>query len=291
MFSDSPKAVIILIFLVLSLYLILRKFFNIRFIYNSYINYLWIFFLIFTLSEVVSFKAAIWVLAFLCFVALREYFTLVDIRLQDRWGVLGAYLSIPFMIMFIQIDTYGIFIISIPVYAFLVIPFLITLGGKEIKGTLFSIGVIDFGLFLLVYCIGHIGYLSLFSTWMAIMLVLNVAACDTIATLVMKKKISYWKQIIFQYTISAPITIIFTLLLSEWTGIPWYHCIILGLLIPLLVVIGRHTIRYIEKDIGIKSAHITPGKGQVLDNLRAFLYTAPVVFHYIRYFSGRTGVF
>ena len=68
------------------------------------------------------------------------------------------------MIRFIQIDWYGMFIISIPVYAFLVIPFLIALGGKQTEGTVFSIGAIDFGLFLLVYCIGHIGYLAFFST-------------------------------------------------------------------------------------------------------------------------------
>ncbi|MEE8377467.1 MAG: hypothetical protein V3R45_03780 [Candidatus Aminicenantaceae bacterium] len=245
----------------------------------------------FVVSETISFKISIWILALLCFVALREYFTLVDIRLQDRWGILGAYLSIPFMIIFIQLDAYGMFIISIPIYAFLVIPFLITLGGKEIEGTLFSIGVIDFGIFLLVYCIGHIGYLSLFSTWMAVMLILNVAVCDFISIL-MRKRIKpprHW--ILPQYFMSAPVIVIITLVLSEWTRIPQLHCIFLGIMIPALVAIGRHTIRYIEKDFGIRRDELVPGKGQVLDSLRSFLYTAPVVFHYIRYFSNKAGGF
>jgi phosphatidate cytidylyltransferase len=252
---------------------------------------LWTFSLIFAVSEVISFKLSIWILALLCFVALREYFTLVDIRLQDRWGILGAYLSIPFMIIFIQLDAYGIFIISIPIYAFLVIPFLITLGGKEIEGTLFSIGVIDFGIFLLVYCIGHIGYLSLFSTWMAVMLILNVAVCVFISIL-MRKRIKpprHW--VLPQYFMSAPVIVILTLVLSEWTRIPRLHCIFLGILIPALVAIGRHTIRYIEKDFGIRRDELVPGKGQVLDSLRSFLYTAPIVFHYIRYFSNKAGGF
>ncbi|MCJ7679937.1 MAG: hypothetical protein MUP70_04345 [Candidatus Aminicenantes bacterium] len=226
----------------------------------------------------------------MCFVALREYFTLVDIRLQDRWGVWGAYLSIPFMVVFIHLDYYGIFIISIPVYAFLVIPFLITLGGKEFEGSLFSMGIINFGLFLLVYCIGHIGYLALFSTWMAIMLVLNVTLCD-IFVILLRKNASRLRRAVILYFLSAPLTVLLTLALSVWTGIPWFHCIFLGILIPALVAIGRHTMGYIEKDLGISQDKLLPGRGQVLDNLSSFLYTAPVVFHYIRFFSMRSDVF
>lgn len=291
MFSDMLKTTVLLIFLCLSLFSILKRIFKIKFTYDSYLNYLWTFSLMFAVSEAISFKISIWILALLCFVALREYFTLVDIRLQDRWGILGAYFSIPFMIIFIQLDAYGMFIISIPIYAFLVIPFLITLGGKEIEGTLFSIGVIDFGIFLLVYCIGHIGYLSLLSTWMAVMLILNVAVCDLISIL-MRKRIKpprHW--VLPQYFMSVPVIVILTLVLSEWTRIPRLHCIFLGILIPALVAIGRHTIRYIEKDFGIRRDELVPGKGQVLDSLRSFLYTAPIVFHYIRYFSIKAGGF
>lgn len=291
MFSDISKAVIVLIFLVLSVLALLKRVTKVRFLRGLYINYLWTFFLIFTVSEFLSFKAAIWILAILCFVALREYFTLVDIRLQDRWGILGAYLSIPFMIIFIQIDAYGMFIISIPVYAFLVIPFLVTLGGKETEGTISSIGAIDFGLFLLVYCIGHIGYLALFSTWKAIMLILNVSICDLIAFLLEKSKKLPWRGVIAKYLISAPVTVILTLALSGWTGIPWLHSVALGLLIPALVAIGRRTLTYIESDLGIGTGRLLPGKGRVLDSLRSFLYAAPVVFHYIRYFYLRSGIF
>ena len=291
MFSDKSTVVIILIFLALSLFLLLKKTFKIRFPYDSYVSYLWAFSLIFAVSETVSFEIAIWILAFVCFMALREYFSLVDIRLQDRWGIWGAYLSIPFMISFIQLDYYGFFIISIPVYSFLVIPFFVTLGGKEVKGTLLSVGIIDLGIFLLVYCIGHIGYLSLLSTWWAIMLILNVTACDVIAILMRKGKNHRWSNVLTQYFVSAPITVFFTLALSYWTGIPWFHSIFLGILIPLLVAIGRHTIRYIEKDLGISRDQLRPGRGQVIDNLRSFLYVAPVIFHYLRFFSMRSDAF
>jgi phosphatidate cytidylyltransferase len=291
MFSDGSRSLIVLIFLALTVFSFVKRIFKIHFAYDSYIHYLWMFFTIFATSEILSFNVAMWILAFLCFMALREYFSMVDIRLQDRWGILGAYLSIPFMIILIQYDSYGVFIISIPVYSFLVIPFLITLGGKEIEGTLFSIGLIDFGLFLLVYCIGHIGYLARFSTWWAIMLVLNVSVCDLIATFIKKRMKYRLSRVVIQYVVSAPVTFALTWALSSWTRIPLVHCIFLGALIPALVAIGRHTIRFVERDLGITSDKLLPGKGQVLDNLRSFLYAAPVVFHYLRYFALRSDAF
>lgn len=251
---------------------------------QAYLRFLWAFFLVFTVAETVSFPVAIWILAPLCFVGLREYFSLLDIRLQDRWGLWGAYLSIPFMVYYIQIDWYGMFIISIPVYAFLIIPFLIALGGKQTEGTVFSIGAIDFGLFLFVYCAGHIGYLAFFSTWMAIMLLLNVALCDLVAYALGTWGKPPWVGNVIKYTASIPLTIPLTLALSGWTGIPWNHSFILGALIPVLVAVGRYTIVYIELDLGIARDHLVPGRGRLIDSGASSLYAAPIVFHYIRYF-------
>jgi phosphatidate cytidylyltransferase len=215
-------------------------------------------------------------------VALREYFTLIDIRIQDRWGIIGAHLSIPFMIYFISIDWYGMFIISIPVYAFLVIPFLVSLGGRETAGTVFSIGAIDFGLFLLVYCIGHIGYLSLFSTWKAVLLIAAVAVCDFLVHFIKAGERSVAVRATIHYFSCAPLTVLLAWGLSNLTAIPLMHSIILGLMIPALAAIGRYTVAFIEADLGVEKKR--PGRGRMMDSLQSFLYVAPVVFHYIRYF-------
>jgi len=251
---------------------------------TAYLRYLWAMFLVFTVSEVVSFQIAVWFLGCLCFVGLREFFTLVDIRLQDRWGVVGAYLAIPFMVYFISIDWYGLFIISIPVYAFLAVPFLIALGGKEMQGAVLSIGAIDFGLFMLVYCLGHIGYLSLFSTWMAIMLVVNVAVCDLVAHMLDMWGRSPWNWHGIKYFVAVPLTIGTTVAFSTWTGIPLAHNAIVGVMFPVLVAVGRYTFVYIKSDLRISRECPAPGKGQLIDSISSSLYTAPVVFHYIRYF-------
>lgn len=280
----GSRATILLLFLVFSFLAYLKRTSRAAMLRDLYVPYLWIFFLLFGLQEFISFRFVVWGLAVLSFVTLREYFTLVDLRLQDRLGILGAYLSIPFMFYFIDTDWYGMFIISIPVYSFLVVPFLLTLGGPETRGTLLSTGIIDAGLFLLVYCIGHIGYLARYSVWMAVSFVLGVAACDLIAYLLKSRVASPLRRALIQYASSIPAVTFLMLAMSGWSGIPVYHSAVLGFLVPALVAVGRHTMLYIEADLGIESLQLLPGKGQLMSSLGSFLYAAPVVFHYIRYY-------
>ena len=54
--------------------------------YVKYVTYL---FFVMLVSEAVSFYLACWLWIILSFLALREYFSLVDIRLQDRFAVLN----------------------------------------------------------------------------------------------------------------------------------------------------------------------------------------------------------
>ena len=278
--SIGSSNAVVLVFFILSVLALLKAFSPLRFPMDTYVSYLWVYFLVFTIAEVKSFNLAIWVLAILCFAVLREYFSLVSIRLQDRWSIWGAYLSIPFMIYLIQIDWYGMFIISIPVYAYLVTAFLATVGGDEREGTVFSIGVINFGLFLFVYCIGHLGYLSRYSTWLAIMLIVNVTVCDVSAYLFGLRMKFTWRK-----TLAAiPVTVFLAWVLSKWAAIPWQHAVILGILIPPLVAMSRRTIAFVESDLRIDSEHLRPGRGQIIDNMKSYLYAAPIMFHYVRYY-------
>jgi phosphatidate cytidylyltransferase len=248
-----------------------------------YLPYLWTFFLAFTLMVLGAPGVGVWALAALCFLALREFFTLTDLRFQDRWGVLAAYAAIPFMFYFVQTDWYGMFIISIPVYAFLVIPFLIALGGGEPRGAVFSVGVIVLGLMLMVYCVGHIGYLGVYAPWMAIYVVVAVAVCDFLAFVLRSRDRPPLPSALFQLLAPAPVTLGLAVVLMPWTGIPLSESLVLGGLVPLLVYVGCVTIDYLEADLGIERQRLGPGRGQVLNSLKSFVYTGPVAFHYLRY--------
>jgi len=280
----QPQPYSLLILGVLSLLLLARALGGTRFALPSYVRYLWAFFLVLNVSEWLSYTVAIWMLASFSFLALREYFSLVDIRLQDRWGILGAYVSIPFMTYLIQIHWYGMFIISIPVYTFLVIPLLIALGGADNKGTVFSIGAIDFGLFLFVYCVGHIAYLAQFSTWMATFLIVGVALCDLVGRAPPFKSSIGLKGMLLRYLLSAPLTVAVAVGMCGWMTLPMIHAVVLGLLLPVLVLAGNFAIAAIESDLGISEDRLVPGTGQIIHGVKSFLFAAPVVFHYIRYF-------
>ncbi len=255
-----------------------------RFQFGSYLTYTWIFFLSFICVKQLSFTIGVWVLALLSFIALREYLSLIDIRLQDRLGILGAYLTIPFMYHFVKTEWYGMFIISIPVYSFLAIPLLVTLGGKKANGTVFSIGAIDFGLFLFVFCLGHIGYLLHYGFWKPILLVLNILICDAVCLSLRGRTNKAWQEYIIKLLLPLPFTIGLSCLLSDWTQIPAFHSCAIGAMIPILVLMGHHLGDYIKEDLGVSDEALFPGRGQILDNLKSFFFTAPVVFHYTRYF-------
>ena len=241
------------------------------------VRFIWVFFLAITISEWISFTFALWILALLSFCALREFFSLVDIRLEDRWGILVSYLSIPCMFYLIQINWYGFFIIAIPVYTFLVMPFFVALG-KRHRGIVFSVGVLDFGLFFYVFCMGHICYLIFFSERMAMVMILAVTIADFIFRYLKHK--SYGLRCLLQAIFIIP----FCLILSKWSGIGLEHCVALGILIPVLSCIGQFTLKEIEQDLGIWADRLQPGRGKTIEALKCYLFTTPVVFHYLRWF-------
>ncbi|MBN1781719.1 hypothetical protein JW948_11375 [bacterium] len=238
---------------------------------------IWIFSLIISVAEYLSFHWALWMLALYAFFALREFFSLVDIRIEDRFGILFAYLSIPFMFYLIHILWYGLFIISIPVYTYLLVPFFVA-AGRKTEGIVFSTGVIDFGLFFYVLCMGHIAYLIYFSERMAALMI----AAAVISGVVLKVLIR--RPFVIRYGILVVLIGCLYVLSSSWSGIPWYHCIALGGLVPLLTCVGHFTLNKIEDDLGIRADRLQPGRGRMIHSMRLILFTAPVMFHYLRWF-------
>jgi phosphatidate cytidylyltransferase len=233
------------------------------------------------LARWLSFPAALWLLALLSFAGLREYLSLADLRPEDRLAMLAAYLSIPFLFILVQVDWYGFFIVSIPVYIFVVLPFFVALGGREARGSVFSVGAIDFGVFLFVYCIGHLAYLTRASVSMALLLVLGVALCDLIDRQVSRAGGGWMMKLLG----SAPPLFLLTSIIGKSAGLPGFLILGLALLMPILVLMGNFTLSRVEEDLGIDPEQLEPGRGRMIDGLRAQLFAAPVIFHVLRYFT------
>lgn len=277
MLDNTPTIYSLIIFITLSLLQIVRYLKKNRSELTGSVQILWIFFLVVTVSEWISFTIALWILAFISFYVLREFISLVDIRLEDRLGILISYMAIPFMFYIIQIEWYGLFIISIPVYAFLIIPFFVALG-RNSKGIVFSVGILDFGLFFYVFCLGHLGYLIFYSERMATLLIVTVASTGYIFRFLKEKHIA------LQLVLSVSTSSIIYLISNKWSGIPASHCLIIGIILPLVAGIGNFTLKEFEKDLSIRSDRLEPGRGKYIEAVKLYLFTAPVAFHYLRWF-------
>jgi phosphatidate cytidylyltransferase len=218
---------------------------------------------------------SILILALLSFVALREYISLLDIRIEDRYGILVSYISIPFLFYLVWINWYGLFIISIPVYTFLIVPYFIAIGGRT-KGITFSVGAINFGLFFFVFCLGHLAYMTAYAPEISALVIIAILISDLLARKFPNK---YFHYAIFSLLIITP----FLVLVGPLVELSLFLCLSLSVIITALVFKGHLTLNAIGKDLGIRPDRLEPGRGLALDSLKAYLYSIPVIFHYLRW--------
>ena len=82
----------------------------------------WIMAAVFFGAILVSARISLIFFAFLSFWALKEYCTLLHTRPADHRALVWAFLSVPVQYIWVGMHWYGMFIIFIPVYMFLILP-------------------------------------------------------------------------------------------------------------------------------------------------------------------------
>jgi len=118
----------------------------------------WLIVSIFTLVIIMSRNVSVAFFAFVSFLALKEYLSIVPTRRADRRVLFWAYLSIPVQYYWVAQAWYGMFIIFIPVYVFLLLPMRMVIVG-ETKEFLRAAGTLHWGIMTMVFGISHIAYL------------------------------------------------------------------------------------------------------------------------------------
>jgi phosphatidate cytidylyltransferase len=89
------------------------------------------------------------------FLALREFITLTPTRRGDHRTLFWAFfVFVPAQYYLVAIQWYGLFVIFIPVYAFLFVPLRSVLAG-DTQDFLARTATIQWGLMLAVYCVSH----------------------------------------------------------------------------------------------------------------------------------------
>ena len=260
----------------------------------------WIIAVVLTIVVFAGRTASIVFFAFISFLALKEYFSLISTRRADRRVLFWAYLSIPIQFYWIYLEWYGMFIIFIPVYIFLFLPMRMILIGETEK-FLSALARIHWGVMTAVFCISHAAYL--------LVLDFSQFGKSTGSTMLIYLVILTQFNDIFQYlwgkllgakkvvpkvspnkTVAGLIGGVGSTLLLSWVLAPYLtplnelQSLFAGLIIGLGGFIGDVTISALKRDIGAKdSGSLLPGHGGILDRVDSLFYTAPIFFHYTFY--------
>lgn len=248
----------------------------------------------------VSRLAVIVFFAFVSYLALKEFFSIVPTRRVDRRVVFWAYVTIPLQYYWVDIAWYGMFIIFIPVYVFLFLPARMILLG-ETTGFIRTAGTMHWGTMLAVFSLSHMPYL------MALPVASNplggpigLVLCLLFLTQFNDVSQYVWGKTLGRQKITprispkktwagflggvATTTLLGGLLGPLLTPFSWPEGAVAGLLIGVSGFFGDLTMSAVKRDLGIKdTGTLLPGHGGILDRVDSLTFTAPLFFHYLYY--------
>ncbi|MCC5845392.1 MAG: phosphatidate cytidylyltransferase [Verrucomicrobia bacterium] len=246
-------------------------------------------------------SAGLILFTFISYLAFKEYISLIPTRRVDRRVLFWAYLAIPIQYTWIQLEWYGMFVIFIPVYMFLIIPIrLVSL--QETRGFLNAAGTIQWGLMITVFCLSHAAWLFVLPP------ALNPAAgpAGLVLFLVGLTEFNDIAQYLWGKSLGGPrilpgvspgktwagflggvlSTAFAALLLAPFlTPLRGFTAFFIGAGIGFFGFLGDVTVSALKRDLNIKdSGGLLPGHGGILDRVDSLLFTAPLFLHFIRYY-------
>jgi phosphatidate cytidylyltransferase len=239
-------------------------------------------------------------MAVLSYLAMKEFFSIVPARRVDRRAIFWAYVTIPFQYFWVAIGWYGMFIIFIPVYAFLFLPARLLLTGPT-RGFLHSAGTLHYGLMISVFSLSHMAYLLVLPEdrnpaggnlglvlFLLIFTQLNDVAQYLWGTALGKRRIV--PDVSPNKTWAGAVGGIATTVVLGGLSAPWltplsgWQGYAVSALIGTTGFFGDLTMSAIKRDLGIKdTGSLIPGHGGLLDRIDSLIFTAPLFFHFVYY--------
>jgi phosphatidate cytidylyltransferase len=260
----------------------------------------WLIVAVFAVAVLFNRTLSVTVLGFVSFLAFKEYLSLVPTRRADHRVLFWAYLAIPIQFYWVWMGWYGMFIIFIPVFMFLVLPMRMILIG-ETQGFLRAIGTLHWGLMITVFGLSHAAFMLVLPAtvnpaggamglliYLVFLTEINDVAQYLWGKSFGKRKIS--PKVSPNKTVAGFLggllttTALAVVLAPFLTPLARYEALGAGVLIGLGGFVGDVTISALKRDIGVKdSGSLLPGHGGILDRLDSLTYTAPLFFHYVYY--------
>jgi phosphatidate cytidylyltransferase len=262
----------------------------------------WIMIAIFAVAMLSTRKVTIAFFAFISFLAFKEYVALIAIRRADRRVLFWAYLAIPVQYYLIARGWYGLFVLFVPVYVFLLLPFRMILVG-ETQGYVRAIATLQWGLMTMVFCLGHLAWLLVmpvaegttakYSGPALVMFVICLTQLNDVAQYCWGKAIGGPKivpTVSPNKTWAGMLGGLITTALLAWLAGPYYtpltsmQSLVAGTIIGAGGFVGDCAMAALKRDIGVKDASdMIPGHGGVIDRVNSLIYTAPLFTHFVRF--------
>ncbi|RUX42843.1 phosphatidate cytidylyltransferase, partial [Mesorhizobium sp. M7A.F.Ca.CA.002.09.1.1] len=238
--------------------------------------------------------------ALISFAALREFVTLTHTRRSDHWVLLGMFgIIIPFQYWLVWTAWYGLFVIFIPVYCFLLMPAITALHG-DTERFLERIAAQQWAVMISVYCVSHVPALLTLDVpgfegrtlLLIAFLIIVVQGSDVLqyifGKLFGKHRFSpnvspskTWEGLIGGLVsaslLGALLSFVTPFSALQAAGVAFVAC--------SMGFLGGLVASAIKRDQGVKDwGHLIEGHGGMMDRTDSLVFAAPVFFHIVRYF-------
>ena len=266
------------------------------------VNSWWVMVALLAAAVALGWQATLALFALISFLALREFLSLAPARREDRLIILASYLVVPISYGWIAINEYGIYLVFIPVWVFLVTPFLMAIIGQT-RNYLQRAAGFHWGQVACVYAIGFVVWLMRTPPNLPmpagpaglVFLLLVATEANDVAQYCWGKlfgrhkiipKVSpnkTWEGFIGGWITTAAAIWFLGPLFTPMRGI---GLATLAFALPLAGFAGDVTMSAVKRDIGVKdTSHLIPGHGGVLDRADSLTFTAPLFFHLLLFFN------
>jgi phosphatidate cytidylyltransferase len=255
-----------------------------------------------TVALILGWQATAALFAVISFIALREFLSLAPARREDRLIILAAYLTVPVNYAFIAANRYGIYLVFVPVYVFLAVPFLMAMIGQT-RDFLQRAATFHWGVVACVYALGFAVFLMRTPAGEPmpagpaglVFLLLVATEANDVAQYVWGKLFGRhkimptvspnktWEGFICGWITTAALI---------WFAGPIYaplggwNLAIMAVSLPLAGFAGDVTLSAVKRDVGVKdTSHLIPGHGGILDRIDSLTFTTPLYFHLLTFFA------
>ena len=243
---------------------------------------------VFAVAALTGGTGSILVFALTSFLLLREFITITPTRKGDHHSLFWVFfIVLPLQYYLLSIGWYGMFIILIPVYAFLFIPLCMALDGDTF-GFLERAAKIQWALMTCVYCISHAPAVLKISfpggpgEGLRLLLYLCVIVQFSDVTQ------SLAAQTPFKVARPLAVGIVASAVLGGglWWATPFslMQSAAMAVLITIMGAAGNLCYQAIMKDRGKPAIVVVRTRPSIMERVMSLCFAAPIFFHIVRYF-------